>query len=122
GSRKHHVGRKGHQQQQAQHKLQFHPRPEDDKQKRWPDDIKLLLNTERPEMQQRLEMRFAVEIAALAPERYVGEETGAEEDVLAQLRKLEGQQVYETECQHEPKTNSKSRKEAADAPQVEAHN
>ena len=54
-------------------------------QQQWPDDVKLLLDTETPEMQKRFGLRRIVEITAFEPEQKVGNESCATGDMLAEL-------------------------------------
>src|SRR5262245_44717480 len=69
-------------------------------------------------MQERFKAGSGVEVAALAPQRYVREEAGAEEHMLAQLRQLGWGQRKETIGQHCSQANSQCRKDASDAPPI----
>src|SRR6266576_5195416 len=73
-------------------------------------------------MQQWLQAGINVEIPGLSPERHVREEARAEENVLPQLRQLDGQQSGEAVSQDRRQTNSECRKDAADAPAIEPCN
>ena len=57
-----------------------------------PDNVELLLDAERPQVQQRLGFGCRVEIAHLAPEEEVRDETGAGQHVLAQHLVFIGEQ------------------------------
>ena len=92
--------------------------PEQEKQKR-PRQVVLLLDTERPEMQQRLELRGRVEVACLAPQGKVGNEARARGDVLAELRVLVGQQDPPAEQQARRQHQDQRRKDPPHPPPVE---
>src|SRR6516165_2739272 len=70
-------------------------------------------------MQERLLTGGGVEITALVPQRDVGEEAGAEEHMLAQLRQLGRRQGNEAISQYGGQANSKRGEDAPDAPPIE---
>ena len=70
-------------------------------------------------MQQRLLRRLDVEIAGLQPERDVCEESGAGENVAAQLRVGTRQHPEPAQNQHCAEHDDQRRKDSPDAPRIE---
>ncbi len=85
-----------------------------------PDEVVLLFDAERPEVQQRLQLRRGVEIPGLAPERDVGNESRACRDMLAELRKFIRQQHAPSQEKAAGEHQDECREDAPDAPPIEA--
>jgi hypothetical protein len=105
-----------HADDQPQHRAAAKEREQGER----PDQVVLLLDPERPEVEQRLELGRGVEVARLAPQGDVRDEAGAGGDVLAQGAELVGQQQLPAEQQDRRKHQDQRGEDAADAPPVEA--
>ena len=86
-----HVKNKGRDAENQRHRHHAQSQADGEHQKQRPEQVKLLLDAERPQMQQRLFGGLDVEIAGLQQQRDVGEKSRAGESVAAQLRKGRGQ-------------------------------
>src|SRR5688572_29739867 len=88
--------------------------PENERQHR-PCEIELLLDSKRPQMQQRLQLGGAIEVAGLGPENYVRYEGRSRTHVLSQLLELIRQQRERAEQEAGGQYENQSGEYAPDA-------
>jgi hypothetical protein len=106
----------GHRQRQPQDRPALAPcKPQQQR----PEDVELLLDPQRPQVQQRLGLGRGVEVARFAEEHQVGEERGTARGLLAELRELARQQHVPAECQRGEQHQHQRGKDAPDAPRIE---
>ena len=86
-----HIERKGRQRDRYGHREDVQAQTTGGHQQQRPDQVKLFLDAERPQMQQRLLAGFDVEIAGLRQLRKIRKKRRAGDDVGAQLRIGHGQ-------------------------------
>src|SRR5437660_11245192 len=90
-----------------------------DHERQWPEQIKLLLDAERPEMEQRLGSRHRVEVPGLAPEHEVGHEACAADDMTVELGQLGRQKLEPADNQASGEHDGERGKEPAHATGIE---
>jgi hypothetical protein len=114
-----HVDQERHHRQRPQH-AQHRPAPTPrQRQERRPEDVELLLDPQRPQVQQRLGLRRRVEVPRLAPEHEVRDEGRPARGLLAQLHELAVQQHVPAEGQGCRQHQHQRREDAPHAPCVE---
>ena len=94
--------------------------PPGEGQQQRPQDIELLLDRQRPQVQQRLGLGQVVEVAGLLPEGEVRDERGAGGRMLAELLPFAGQQQVPAEHEAHRQHQHQRREDAADPALVEA--
>ncbi len=109
--------RRGDQSQRAGENVRAQPprRPQDQR----PDDVELLLDPERPQVEQRLRLGCGIEVTALVPGHEVADEARAGGDVLAERFVLVREQGEPADDERRADHQQQRRKDAANPATIE---
>ena len=84
-------------------------------QRQGPNDVKLLLNSQAPQVEHRLCLSGVIEIPAFIDQNKIGDERGGACHMLAKLRVFVGRQREPAKRQRERRHKNKGRKNSSDA-------
>src|ERR1700738_4177380 len=94
--------------------------PVEEHEQQRPGDVELFLDTERPQVQQRAELRGGIKVTRFAPEKDIGEKPDTGERLPAELLVLVWKQQYGAADQGRRQNSDERREDSPDTPRVEA--